>query len=670
MQEDTNELFFILLLQELYGAFMKNVLLAIGLLWGSLSFSQQVIQNIDSALSVLKRQQQDTTKVILYQQLAGHYNVTNLDSAKMFAVDGLALAQELKFTKGEWLNLNMLGNYHERRTQYDSAMQYYNRALTIIEAQNSDKGRATVYNNVAMIQIRQGDYDQALEGLFKALRAEEAIDNPTGIAESYNNIGVAYYYLQNYDKATEYLLRALELQKELGNISGLQQGYNNVGAIFDFQQKYQEAITTYEKALSISRELGDRQLEASNLANIALAYSKLKDFNRADDYFEQSLAVRQAINDKNGLAHSYVQFGESLRAQKRYNLAEDYLNQGLDYATKNGLKLSKRESYASLAELYKELNQPAKQVDFLRNYIAINDTIINETKAKAVEEMEAKYETEKKEKDLAETRANLAESELEVKTKNHLFIGSLGLALILGLLGYLVYSRQRLKNRQLKKEGELATALARIETQNRLQEQRLRISRDLHDNIGAQLTFIISSLDNLKFGFSDMSEALSKKLGRISNFTTDTIYELRDTIWAMNKSEISMEDLQIRISNLIEKAKLSTNDTTFQFHIQDGIAVDRGFSSVVGMNVYRIIQEAVNNSIKYADATEISVRISEENNQYIIVIQDNGNGFDLHQQAGGNGLHNMKKRAADSNGNLSITTEVGKGTTVRLMVAQ
>jgi len=73
------------------------------------------------------------------------------------------------------------------------------------------------------------------------------------------------------------------------------------------------------------------------------------------------------------------------------------------------------------------------------------------------------------------------------------------------------YNQQKLRNSQLRKENELKTALAQIETQNRLQEQRLRISRDLHDNIGAQLTFIISSIDTLKLRFKDMNEKLSDR---------------------------------------------------------------------------------------------------------------------------------------------------------------
>ena len=101
---------------------------------------------------------------------------------------------------------------------------------------------------------------------------------------------------------------------------------------------------------------------------------------------------------------------------------------------------------------------------------------------------------------------------------------------------------QKMKTLQLQKENELKDALLKIETQNRLQEQRLQISRDLHDNIGAQLTFIISSVDSLKYAFADGNPRLEDKLNNISSFTKETIYELRDTIWAMNKEEITIEN--------------------------------------------------------------------------------------------------------------------------------
>jgi len=654
---------------------MKISALLVLLSFTFIASAQETVKNIDSLLTVLGKTSPDTTKVILYQKIAGHYNVTALDSAKTFSVEGIQLARKLKFSKGEWINLSTLGNYYERKTQYDSAMVHYNQALKIIEETNSDKGRAIVYNNMGMVDIRKGDYQKALEMIFLALRSEEKLKNRTGIAQAFNNIGVVYYYLQDYNKATEYLLKALEEQKALGNISGLQQGYNNVGAIFDYQGKYLEAIKTYEKALQISRELGDKILESSNLANMALAYSKIPDFEKANDHFQQSIQVREKMGDKKGLAHSYTLYGENFRLQKRYALARQYLEEGLQYAKENQLKLSIKEAYSSLAELAKDENKFSVEATYLRKYIAVNDSILDETKAKAIEEIATKYETEKKENKILQQRAQLAEKDLEVRRKNTLIYGGFGLAVLLGLVGYLVYNQQKLKNRQLKKEGELQTALSKIETQNKLQEQRLRISRDLHDNIGSQLTFVTSSIDNLQYALEGNDEKVTKKLGNISEFTTQTIYELRDTIWAMNKTKITSEDLQVRIANFIEKAGKATDGVSFTFTVGKGVS-EKIFTSVQGMNMYRIIQESVNNALKYAKAKNISVGLDktmetpvigavEKAPQYLkIQIKDDGVGFNEKTAGAGNGLNNIRKRARDMDGAANITSYEGKGTSV------
>ena len=632
--------------------------------------SQETITNIDSALTVLKKAPADTAKTILYQKIGGHYNVVHLDSAKAFLEAGYRLADELNYQKGRWINLSTLGVYHERKTQYDSAMLYLNNALKIVEKTNSTKGFATVLNNIATVQIRKAEYQDALKNMFEALKAEETLGNQNGIAQAYNNIGVIYYYTGNFERTTHYLTRALEIQEELGNLDGLQNGYNNVGAIHDYQKEYDKAIQSYRKALEISRKLGDTKQEASYLSNIALSHTQKEDYETAERIFRESIALKEKIEDYNGMAKGYISFGQLFLKQDKLKEARQYLEEGVELSKKYSAKLSLREGYAALSELAEKKNDFKRANTYLYQYIAIKDSILNEDNARILTETEAKYQTEKKEKEILEQQALIAEKEIEVRRKNSFMYGGFGLALILGLLGYLVYNQQKLKNRQLQKESELTTALAKIETQNKLQEQRLRISRDLHDNIGAQLTFIISSVDNLKFGFTDIGEKLSRRLSGISSFTSDTIHELRDTIWAMNKNHISFEDLQTRISNFIEKAKIASTETKFDFLISSEVDPERTFTSVEGMNMYRVIQEAVNNSIKYAEASQISVVISEKNNTYTIRVEDNGKGFDPTKVELGNGLNNMNKRTRDIGGELSIVSKASEGTVISLIVSK
>lgn len=646
-----------------------KILRLLGILLMTIPIQAQVtLTNIDSALVVLRSSPPDTAKAILYQKIAGHYNVTALDSAKAFALEGIALSESLNYDLGRWTNLNTLGNYFERKTSYDSAMIQYSKALEIVEANNSTKGFAVVLNNIAMVHIRRGEYDTALENLFKALEAEEQLDNRNGIAQAYNNIGVVYYYTQNFDKTTEYLTRALEIQEELGNFDGLINGYNNVGAIYDYLQQYDDAIVSYTKGLEIARQIGDQKMEATQLSNIAIAYSNKEDFDAAEDYFGQSIEIRELIEDNYGKANSYLGFGQMYLGKKNYVKAEEYVLQSLEISRANDIKLVEREGVAALVDLAEARGDYEEANELLYEYIAVKDTLLNRENSKTMLELDTKYQSEKKEKEILQQRAELAEKELEVKRKNNLIYGSLGFALLLGLLGYLIYNRQKLKNEQLKKESELKSALARIETQNRLQEQRLRISRDLHDNIGSQLTFIISSLDNLNFGLKDKDQSTTDRISKISRFTSQTIYELRDTIWAMNKGAISIEDLQSRISNFIDQARSSNEVVQFDFEVDSAVPISHSFTSVVGMNTYRIIQEAVNNALKYSEATKVVVSVKQDGEGLRVRIKDDGKGFDPDQVQLGNGLNNMKKRAKDIGSDLSLKSSPGEGTTIEFGV--
>ena len=627
-------------------------------------YSQQTQKNIDSLLIVLNKSEADTSKVNLFKKIAAHYNVAHLDSARAFAEKGILLAEKLNYKEGQWQNLNVLGNYFERKTDYNNALKYYDQALTIINATNSIKGIAVVKNNIATIHIRKGEYQKAIPLLFEALKAEETLKNENGIAQGYNNIGIVYYYMQDFDKTTDYLTKALVIQERLGNFSGLQNGYNNVGAIYDHQKKYDDAIKSYNKAYEISVQQKDKKEQASNLSNIAISYFKKGDQKNGETFFMNAIELREEVKDYNGLANTYINFGGSLQNQNQLQKAEIYLKKGLEIAEKHDIKLMKKEGFSSLSELAKQRNDHKTANDYLYKFIAVKDSILNEKNAEIITEAETKYETEKKENEILKQQAQLAEKDLEVRRKNTLIYGGFGLAILLGLLGYLVYNQQKLKNRQLQKEGELKAALVKIETQNKLQEQRLRISRDLHDNIGSQLTFIISSIDNLKYGFKDMGDKLSGKLTGISGFTSQTIYELRDTIWAMNKNNITFEDLQARISNFIEKAKIASEKTKFNFKIGANVNLAYLFTSVEGMNIYRIIQEAVNNALKYSEASEITVKISKEKNSFRITISDNGKGFDKDKIEAGNGLSNMKKRGREIGAKVEINSTVSDGTFV------
>jgi signal transduction histidine kinase len=158
---------------------------------------------------------------------------------------------------------------------------------------------------------------------------------------------------------------------------------------------------------------------------------------------------------------------------------------------------------------------------------------------------------------------------------------------------------------------------------------------------------------------------VQNKLSEINNFAGITISELRDTIWAMNKNEISYEDFQGRVLSVIEKAKLTSENLHFSFN--SSIKSPIYFSSAKGINLFRIIQEAINNAVKYAKASEISVSVTETEKNLIIKISDNGTGFDLNTVKLGNGLENMQIRSEEINGKINIYSKIESGTQIEIV---
>ncbi len=349
-----------------------------------------------------------------------------------------------------------------------------------------------------------------------------------------------------------------------------------------------------------------------------------------------------------------------------YDEANAYFSIAFEAATKSQSVEKLRDYYYQQYLSNKRQKNIIDALTFQEEYLKLRDSVFKKERAELLGDLEAKYQNEKKEKALLLSKAKVTEKEQQIKKKNTQFqiLALISLALI--AIAYLIYRQQKLKNKQQEQEFQLKSAIAAIESQNKLQEQRLSISRDLHDNIGAQLTFVISSVDNLKYGNQITDKKITNQLTKISDFTKSTIVELRDTIWAMNTNEFSFDDLRSRIFNFIEKAKSAKEEVTFSFTIDEAV-LETKLTSINGINIYRTIQEAVNNAIKYAHAHTIQVDVKQLKNQMRITIKDDGKGFDADAATSGNGLQNMKKRIEDIGGKFSITSD-NKGTVLIILI--
>ncbi|WP_159946876.1 tetratricopeptide repeat-containing sensor histidine kinase [Polaribacter septentrionalilitoris] len=575
------------------------------------------------------------------------------------------LSLEKKNSKESFLDTILSIKYDKALTNTKKYLSLITKAETIAKELNSKKFLADVYKKKSLAYFFSSKLELAIQNTILASNIYNELNDFENYADSYINLG---WQIKNRDleKAIFYMNKGIKtLEKEVSSTYRLIGAYNNYGVLKQRKNQLDSALYYHKKSLSLCLKNKDSIGIPFAQTHIGEVYLKKKMYSKAKKEFFNALKIRQKRNDLYGITDSYLYLGDLFFAKKDYTKSLKYFKLSEKLAIQNSYYPLRKYATEYIYKNYENKNDVKNALNYFKILTKLNDSILNKQTNSKIAELEVEFDTKDKEIQIANQKKELLEKELAIKNRT-LYSVLLGASLlILGIVFFSVYKRNQLKKKQLQKEIDLKDALAAIKTQNRLQEQRLRISRDLHDNIGSQLTFIISSIDNLKFISKDANQKLKDKLSNISSFTSETIHQLRDTIWAMNKSQITMEDIHSRILSLIEKAKLATENITFEvnYNIDDSTS----FSSLAGMNIFRVVQEAINNAIKYAEASKITIAINEKNNELLIAIDDNGNGFDIKTVSLGNGLSNMEKRMSEINGKVKIESEIKKGTNIQII---
>jgi signal transduction histidine kinase len=564
------------------------------------------------------------------------------------------------YTKKQIDSINQVPYHLKIENTFKSEKTFLN-GLSAAKALNYKTGIADSYANLATIYFYQGKYELSQRYNNLAIKEYSALKRFDQVASLYAGYG---YHMKRRDfpEALRYMQKGIKLA-EKNNVSEevLSPIYDNYGVLKEMNKEFDSAYYFYRKSLELKEKVSDSIGIPYSLNKIGMLQLLEGKFAVAKENLDRAYSIRLKINDKIGIAENLNYYGSYYYEINDFKKSKEYFIKALEFSKRYNYGYLKQENLKRMAEVYEVQNNYKEALEYFKKHIVCRDSISDEAIRIRQAEMHTKFDTEEKEKQILLQRAELAE-------KNTTLIIAFGLFLISVLIGYFVYNRQKMRNLQLEKENQLKDALLKIETQNRLQEQRLQISRDLHDNIGSQLTFIISSIDNLKYAIGQDNPKVEEKLTKISAFTRETIAELRDTIWAMNKDAITIEDLEARISNFIENAKTSLSGIQFEFKSNCSDKQLHPFSSKDGMNMYRIIQEAVNNAIKHAEASRIQVEINCLKDEIQFQILDNGKGMDDDQNSFGNGLTTMRKRANELHSELQIQ-QLEKGTAISFQIS-
>lgn len=560
--------------------------------------------------------------------------------------------------------------YSERTVTSSSNLKNYINNLEQAEKTGYQKGIADSYANIAMIYFYQGGKtDLSLNFLFKAINKYEEI----GLLEPAAHLYALYGYglrRRDMQKAEKFMIKGIRMAEKEKNSPSLMIMYDNYGILKHDQKEHDSASLYFNKSLNMKLKANDSVGIPYSLNKIGMLNVDLKNYEIAKQNLDKAYRLRLKLNDKIGIAENLNFYGILYDSIGNHTKAIEYYEKALQASKEAGYNQLVQRNYRSLSDILERNHDYRNALMYFKRHTLYKDSLNDLMVLSNRDQLEVEFETAKKEKEILIQRAELAESRLKIERKNLQVSGVVFLLLISIIIGYQFYNTQKQKNIRLEKENQLKDALILIETQNQLQNQRLKISRDLHDNIGSQLTFIISSIDNLRYFLKNENPKVDHKLSEVNLFTKNTIVELRDTIWAMNKDDISFEDLKIRISNFIDKAETLVSDIEFLFYIDENLDEIK-LNSLEGINLYRVIQEAINNAVKHSEASRVEVHIKqskEKGYNFDIEVSDNGKGFSVSEAESGNGILNMKKRIKEVRGQITFDSVQGKGSTIRILI--
>lgn len=563
--------------------------------------------------------------------------------------------------------------FHVSNGNQDIAIFYANNALSELKLLNDTAKLLITYNNMAKAFQKKGSYQEAISTLLTGLRLAEKTQNTLWCGLYFVNIGLNYHDFEDFNQGVNYGKKALQIFSQTPKATAFNKilALNTIAINFDDWNKPDSALYYHYKIFDYKNEIDSTRISFTynNIGNTLL---KQQRYHQAENWIQRALKITE-LNKINmsELEYSYekaTNFTNLATASYHENktvLAQMLIDSTLKYVIASQSIEKLRDYYQLQYQFSKWTKNYMKALLFQEKYITMRDSIFEDTRAKNIAELEMRYQTEKKEKELIKHQALLLTEEKKNQEKT-IWISILTIStLLLFLLALLIYRQQKIIVAQHKKEIKLNKDIHLIETQSRLQQQKIHLSRELHDNIGSQLTFIISSLSHLIFRLNGRNDEVVAQLKEIEQFTKETINELRDTIWATNSAELDVAGLKGRLSQFLEKNKTANPKLNIKFEV-DNVLIDRRLSSSAALSLYRIIQEATNNCIKHAKAQNLKIEIMQTNDKIQLHIVDDGIGFDVKNYNPGNGIYNIRKRGEQLKGNVQIISDSVRGTEIVL----
>ncbi|MGZ4155805.1 MAG: tetratricopeptide repeat protein, partial [Bacteroidia bacterium] len=448
-------------------------------------------QKADSLLNVLKTSIDDTNKVNVLRLLSAEYKTSDTTKALSYSQQSLALAQKLNFTKGignayvrmgsvykhlkdatrsvyfykkaleqyekiayvkgEMDTYMDIASIYKQQASYDDAFEYYTKIMTLATQTNDSVGLIDATRGYANIYRYKGDYVKSLDYYLKGIKLAEATGDKSSEGGLLTNMAIIYSYQHNLNEELKIRMRALEIYQETKDSMNLIIGYNTIGEVYYEQKEKAKAIEMFNKSMDIINKIG---VERANYKYVAETYDAFamiafdeKNYSKAKENYQKSLDFMIKGKEKKAITDCFGNMADVAVALKKWDEAEMWLMKKLDLSKEIGHKRGEMDADKILARVMYEKGNYKKAYDYQAEYLDINQALLNETSTQQLAEMQTRFDTEKKEKELQLQNVEIKEKNTEVKQRTIIMYSFVGVSAVFLAMAFFSMRQVRQKRK-------------------------------------------------------------------------------------------------------------------------------------------------------------------------------------------------------------------------------
>ncbi len=536
----------------------------------------------------------------------------------------------------------------------DSSLRTAERCLRAFSTIRDPALQASVYNQMGRCYMRKNQYKEAIEMGYKVLSYAELVPDTLLLLKGKTLIAWAYLEIGQTKEALTWHLKALRTTNDSLQLEKYAILFANLAINYRGLNKMDSAFFYIEKAIRYARKHENLFALSNSLAIQAQLFVKTGQGDLAGPILREVVEIRKLIGDPFYLISDMSQLGSYYANNGQPEKGIEICKKGIAIAKQYNLSTKLLFLYNTLAENYKVLGDDRNYAEALEKIIALKDTVYEANSALALADIQGKYALQRNENIIIQQKLLLSK-------QNFWMLVSLAFVCLGIMLLYLLFSNYKRKQRTRMELMLLAEKRLSTEAVLRAEEnERKRIASDLHDNMGAYASAILANVDEL-LAYNMPNNGVLENMKRNA---AEIMLNLRDTIWVLNKEEISITAISDRFKSYAHKIGRSYDSISIE--VKETIDNDISLSPERALNMLRIMQEAFHNAIKHSQCTSIVIEIISDEN-LAIKIMDNGIGLDtVSSENKGNGLQYMKLRANANNWHLSIERMSPEGTMLAL----